>query len=304
MSQTPLHTVPPPIMLPRARLGGNVFGVASMLAWAAAFPAAEALLQTWTPTGLIIARLVIVGVVLLPLWLLVDGMRSVRRAPWLTGLGIGALGFGIGAWLLLIAQALTDPVTVAIIASACPVAAVLCEVLWDNRKLSRAFALGLAATVIGGIIATGGGGVALGLGALSAVVSCFLFSWGSFQTVRRLTGMTALGQTALTMTGAAIAMTIIGVIGETIGYAIWPDHLINETELGLLAVYAVVGMALSQALWLAAVGKLGVALAAFHINIAPFYVMLIMLALGGGWDWRAVIGAAVVAFGVVIAQRD
>jgi drug/metabolite transporter (DMT)-like permease len=99
-------------------------------------------------------------------------------------------------------------------------------------------------------------------------------------------------------------MMIIGVIGDTIGYAIWPVHLINETELGLLAVYAVVGMALSQALWLAAVGKLGVALAAFHINIAPFYVMLIMLALGGGWDWRAVIGAAVVAFGVLIAQRD
>jgi drug/metabolite transporter (DMT)-like permease len=61
--------------------------------------------------------------------------------------------------------------------------------------------------------------------------------------------------------------------------------------------------ALSQLLWVASAGRLGVAVAAFHVNVAPFYTMLILLALGGVWSWPQAIGAAIVAFGVVLAQR-
>lgn len=303
MSQAPAPFLPPTPVMRGAPLGGNAIAVASMIAWSASFPAAEILLQTWNATSLITARLVLVTVVTLPLWWLMDGGAAVRSARWLRGLAIGGLGFGIGAWLLLVAQALTDPVTVAIIASACPVAAVLCEMIWEGRRLTRGFALGLLATVVGGVIATGGGGVALGLGALTAVTACFLFSWGSLQTVRALPTLTPLGRTALTMTGGALAMLVVVIAGEMSGYDLLPHHVITANEWGMLAIYALIGMALSQALWLAAVGQLGVALASFHINIAPFYVMLLLLALGGGWDWQAAFGAAVVALGVVLAQR-
>ena len=63
------------------------------------------------------------------------------------------------------------------------------------------------------------------------------------------------------------------------------------------------GMALSQVMWIASVGHLGVAVAAFHINVAPFYVMLLMIALGGSWSWPQAIGAAIVAFGVLLSQE-
>lgn len=304
MSQAPSPFLPPSPAMGRAPLGGNAIAVASMITWSAAFPAAEILLETWNPTALITARLVLVGLFTLPLWLVVDGAQAVRAARWLPGLAIGGLGFGLGAWLLLVAQALTDPVTVAIIASACPVAAVICEMIWERRRLTRGFALGLGATVVGGLIATGGGGVALGLGALAAVTSCFLFSWGSLQTVRALPMLSPLGRTALTMTGGALVMLMVLFLGEKAGYDLVPQHAILASEWGLLAIYALIGMALSQALWLAAVGRLGVALAAFHINIAPFYVMILMLALGGGWDWQAAFGASIVALGVVLAQRQ
>lgn len=284
-------------------LGGNAIAVASMITWAAGFPAAELLLETWSPTALITARLALVGLLMLPLWWLLDGGQAVRRAPWTRGLVIGGLAFGIGAWLMLVAQAFTDAVTVAIIASACPVAAVFCEMVLDGRRLSRAFAFGLVATVAGGVLATGGGGVALGIGAALAVVACFLFSLGSMMTVRALPDLTAVGRTALTLTGGAIAMIVVTFAGELAGWQIVPTHTITSNELGLLAIFAFVGMALSQALWLSAVSRLGVALAAFHINIAPFYVMILMLALGGGWDWQAAFGAAVVALGVLVAQR-
>ena len=44
-------------------------------------------------------------------------------------------------------------------------------------------------------------------------------------------------------------------------------------------------------------GKLGIALTSFHLNIAPFYLMIIRVALGGAWDWRAAVGASVVGIG-------
>ena len=62
-------------------------------------------------------------------------------------------------------------------------------------------------------------------------------------------------------------------------------------------------MGLSQLLWIASVGRLGIGLASFHINVAPFYVMVIMLVLGAAWSWPQAIGAAIVGAGVVLAQR-
>ena len=66
---------------------------------------------------------------------------------------------------------------------------------------------------------------------------------------------------------------------------------------------AVAAMGLSQVLFLASVSKLGIAATSFHINIAPFYVMLIMVALGAAWSWPHAIGAAIVGAGVLLAQR-
>lgn len=287
----------------RALASGNTLAVASMLAWSAGFPAAEILLDTWSPTALITARLGAALLMLMPLWLILDGPRAIAGARWGRGLMVGGLAFGIGTWLLVIAQALTDAVTVAIIASACPVAAVICEMVWQGRRLSRGFVLGLGATLLGGLIATGGGSVALGLGALAALGSCFLFSWGSLMAVRDFPMLSPLGRATVTFAGGFVAMATVTVGAETLGWSMTPSAAIDMGQVGLLAIYAVAGMALSQVLFLAAVGRMGVALTSFHINIAPFYVMLILLALGNGWDWRAAIGAGVVALGVIAAQR-
>ena len=79
--------------------------------------------------------------------------------------------------------------------------------------------------------------------------------------------------------------------------------MFDARNLGLLAIYGIGGMAISQFLWIASVDRLGIALASFHTNVAPFYVMLILVAIGGAWSWPQAIGAAIVALGVVVAQR-
>lgn len=288
----------------RAARMGNLFCAGAMLTWAAGFPASEILLETWDPLALIAARLLMAVAVLLPLWMLVEGPAAVLGARWGRGTLVGGVGFGIGTWLILYAQWASDPVTVAILASATPVCATIVEIVMDGRRVGRPFLMGLAASVAGGIVATGGAGSDATLISVGAVVgSGFLFSWGSRAAVRDLPDQSALGRSTLTLAGALLFAGSAFFIAETLGLAEGPRAPVDTRQVGLLAVYALGAMALSQLLWIASIGRLGVALASFHLNTAPFYVMLFMAAMGAGWNWMQALGAAIVGLGVILAQR-
>ena len=69
-----------------------------------------------------------------------------------------------------------------------------------------------------------------------------------------------------------------------------------------MAIFAIGGLAISQVLWIRSVGHLGIALSSLHINATPFYVMLILFALGGAWNWTQAAAALLVGVGVFIAQ--
>ena len=302
MTET-LHT-------PAARaLTGNIYGIISMVVWAAGFPAAEVLLNTWDPLALVSARFCVALAVLLPIWIALDGPKAVIHARWGWGLLSGAIAFGGGAWLMLLAQSLTDPVTVAIIAASSPIAASLIEWVATRKALKLTFIVGLIASVIGGIVATGGsvphGGSSANLwaGVGCAVASCTLFAWGSYIAVRDFAVLSMIGRTTLTLAGGMILTAVCFFIARAVGLAAAPVDILNGQTLGLLAIYGIGGMAISQFFWIASVDQLGIGLAALHINVAPFYVMLILIGLGGVWSWPQAIGAGIVALGVVVAQR-
>ena len=290
-------------------LTGNLSGIVSMVVWAAGFPAAEALLDTWDPLALVTGRFSMALAVLFPVWMALDGPAALIRARWGWGLLSGAIAFGGGAWLMLLAQSLTDPVTVAIIAASSPIAASLIEWIAERKALKRTFILGLIASVAGGIVATGGGASTvdspanLWLGVFCAVASCTLFAWGSYVTVRDFVGLSAIGRTTVTLAGGLLFTALCFVVSRAVGVSVGPESVFDTRTLGLLAIYGIGGMAISQYFWIASVERLGIGLAAFHINVAPFYVMLILVGLGGVWSWPQAIGAAIVALGVVVAQR-
>lgn len=284
-------------------LSGNALAVGSMILWAAGFPAAEILLQDWHPVVLISLRLLMAMAVLLPLWAIADGGRSLRNAPWVKGIRIGFFGFGLATTLLLFAQWYTDPVTVALIASATPILATLIEVWEGQRRLTRNFVVGMILSVIGGTVAVGKlAGPDLGLGLLLALLSGFLFSWASNAAVRQLPTLSPIGRSTITFAGASVFVAIMLSTSLIFNLVPWPDT-ITLPQLGHLAIYAVAAMALSQILFIASVGRIGIALTAFHLNISPFYVMIIMVSLGGDWNLNAVMGATIVAFGVLWSQR-
>ena len=125
----------------------------SIFLFAAGFPAAEVLLEVWHPITLMFFRLILAVATLVTLWIFMEGLTQVLHAPWLKGIKIGILGFGVGTNLLLFAQWFTDPVTVALLATLIPVSAAILEV-WDGRRnLTIKFAGGLIASIMGGIIA-------------------------------------------------------------------------------------------------------------------------------------------------------
>ncbi|MEM8730679.1 MAG: DMT family transporter [Pseudomonadota bacterium] len=284
-------------------LSGNAMAVGSMLFWAAGFPAAEILLDSWHPISLMVLRLTMALSVLVPLWIYVDGLHKVMNARWGKGIWIGMLGFGTGANLLLFAQWFTDPVTVALIVTTTPISATLIEVLGRQRRLTRRFVVGLAASVLGGAIAVGGRvSPDLGWGLLMAIASGICFAWASNAAVRDFPSLSPVGRSTITFCGAAVFTGLVFTVMWAVGMAEMPRQITSQ-QIGLLAIYAVAAMALSQILFIASVGRLGIALSSFHINIAPFYVMVILIALGGAWDWRAGLGAAVVGLGVPISQH-
>ncbi|WP_254439282.1 DMT family transporter [Ruegeria arenilitoris] len=283
-------------------LPGNGLAVASMLTWAAGFPAAEVLLQTWPPVALFVTRLALAVAVMVPIWFLIDGPQRVLRARWRHALLVGGI-LGAGMFLIILAQKLTDPVTVAIIASCAPLFATLIELATGTRRLRWNFAVGVLVSIIGGLIATSAVAPAqLGLGAVCAIVSTGLFCWASMATARDFPELSQTGRSTITFAGGLVMALVLFGVAAQMGMDVMPTATFDAQQAGMLVIYALIAMGLSQVFFIASVGKLGVALASFHINIAPFYVMLIMLVLGDEWNWTRALGAAIVAVAVVLAQ--
>ncbi|SDC75780.1 DMT family transporter [Ruegeria marina] len=299
MSMTTLQ----PSMPGRPVLSGNALAIGSMITWSAGLPAAQILLESWPPLTLSLARMLLGLTVLVPVWLLREGRAPLMRTRWGRALWIGALGFGIGPYLLLEAQKLTDPVTVALIVSCAPLIGTALELAAGTRRLTGAFALGVAASVLGGLIATSALAPAqLGFGALLAVLSTGIYCWASLASVRDLPGLSDVGRTAATLAGGLLASTLLLALFHAAGAKVLPRIAIDLRQVVMLLIYSVVALAVSQALFVAAIARLGVAVSTFHINVTPFYVMLIMLALGEPWDWTRALGAAIVASGVILSQ--
>ena len=281
---------------------GNALAFIAIFLFAAGFPAAEVLLEIWHPITLMFFRLLLAVSTLVIIWILLEGLPSVLKAPWLKGIKIGLLGFGLGTNLLLFAQWFTDPITVALLATLIPVSATILEV-WDRRrKLNTKFILGLLASIIGGFIAVSENiSIDLGWGVLMALASGFCFMWASDKSVTKLSGLSSIARSSITFTGAAVFTTISFLVLFNLGLIEIPNK-ITTNKLFSLIIYSVISMAISQVFFIASVDKVGIAISSLHLNFSPFYVMIILFILGGAWDLRAAVGASIVAFGVWLAQ--
>jgi drug/metabolite transporter (DMT)-like permease len=288
-------------------LTANLICMGSMLIWAAGLPAADHLIPLLIPEQLNALRMLLAGGFLVVIWALFEGFAPLRATNWLKGIAVGSL-IGLGAWFLIKGQAIGGAVTAAVISSTLPVVGIALEVALDGRKVTLALILGLLLSLAGGVMALdlgaggAGGGLSLAWGAVLCFCSVVSFTIGSRLTVTAFPKETPLGRTAVTLTGAAIAALIVaggqvGLGGEMPSFAAW-----GWKEIGAILLFSVGALGISQVMWIMSVERLGIGLSALHINAAPFYVMLILFALGGLWNWPQAFAAALVGLGVLIAQ--
>lgn len=283
----------------------NLLCMASMIIWAAGLPASQPLIEILPPLALTAARMGLAALVLLPLWIAADGMGALRQARWGRGLLIGGSTIGLGAVCLVIGQSLSDPVTVAIISAGMPVVGMAIEVILDGRRVTPALMIGLALGLIGALVAIDltGARPGFGWGALLCLVSVLTFTIGSRWTVTALPGLSPIGGTTVTIAGAAVATGLAAIFQQLVTGHPAPWALLTGWNWAALVFYALCSMALSQVLWIGSVGRLGIGLAALHINATPFYVMLILFAFGDPWLWHQALGALIVGIGVLAAQN-
>jgi drug/metabolite transporter (DMT)-like permease len=288
----------------RSLVAANFICLASMVIWAAGLPAGNLIVPHMPPIALTAARASLAALVLLPVWWAVEGFGALRQADWLRGAWVGFVALGLASVFVVIALALTDTVTVAIATATMPVAGIALECIADKRPFTRALAIGLVLSVVGGVVALSGNlsSVDFGLGALAALASVLCYTWGSRETVRALPTLTALGRSTVTVTGAALIM-LIAAVADGLVRGVWPNwDAIGLTEFSGLAIFGIGSMAISQLLWIVSVGRIGIGAASLHMNAVPFYVMLIVFLFGGPWNWWQAAGAAIVVCGALVAQ--
>ena len=285
-------------------LGGNAVCAMAVLFFAAGFPAADELLQRWGVVGLISARNVIGFSMLIFLMITLEKGTNLFALPWLKGFQIGFFGFGLGSMLLLVAQSMSNATTAALAAAAMPITAVGLELLLDSRRLSARFGISVVLVILGGIIASGvlleklsvGFGFALGLAASG------FFAWGSRKTVKALPDQTPLARTTITSSGMGAFCVLCWFLVAIFGFPTAKMDLPGLKDLGLLFVYSILALSISQTLWIKAVGEIGVGIASFHLNATPFYVMVIIFLLGGEWNWMQTTGVVILTIGAILAQ--
>ena len=128
---------------------GNLGCFFAMLMWSFTFPASEVLLETWGVMALIVIRTMLAVMTLMVIWVWFDGLTKVLSAPWVRGITVGGVGFGIGAILLLVGQKMSDPVTPAVAAAIMPIAGAAVEVIFDKRRLQLHLIIAIALALIG-----------------------------------------------------------------------------------------------------------------------------------------------------------
>ncbi len=281
-----------------------MFCALAMIFFAAGFPAAQILLESSGVLALIFVRNALGFVVLLAFLPLLERKTGLLDLPWLAGFRIGFLGFGLGSVMLLVAQSMSDATTAALAVAAMPITAIGLEVILDNRQLTIRFLLAVILVLLGGVLASGVmvHDLSVGTGFAVGLIGSGFFAWGSRQTVKKLPDLSPLSRTIVT-TGGMVAFCLICWIGPGfMGQSSATLSISNQSDIALLLIYSLLGLSISQVLWIKSVADIGVAIASFHLNATPFYVMVIIFLFGGGWNWMQTGGVLILMMGAVLAQ--
>lgn len=283
---------------------GNGVTLVAIILWATSFLATDRLLQSWTPVWLTVGRILGAGLVLLAFCALTGRVRSLRPRSWPDLVLVSVLGFGFAALAIVFGQALSDPVTTAIIVTAMPLISAILGLIEGSERLNPHLALGILLAMAGGVLASLPPGSWLPAprgGELLVLLSQILWTWYSRISATRLGDLDAIAKSTLGLTTGGLFLLVVAALLTALGLAPLEVDL-GRNSLLLLGWLTGFSIATSVSLWLVGVRLLGATVASIHTNLAPFYVMLLALALGTRPRPGQMLGAVLVVAGAVLAQ--
>ena len=290
---------------PPKPLAANLFCFSGMMMWSVGFPLNEILLESWDPLALITVRQTLGGAFMIAIWICMDGLKTVIRAPWIRGIRVGGIGFGFGSYLFLLGQEMANAVTPAIAAAMMPVIAAIIEVLFDRRRLTLKIVVAITLVLIGGFLAANIGvqDAQFGIGTLLCVTGVVLFAWATRSATKRFSELSSTGGAAITIGGGVVGILLMYALALAFDLPQTDFGKLDPTTLSILLLCSCICIGLSQLFWIYGVAGLGIMIASFHMNAVPFYVMaIVVLFMGQTWNWTQALGAGLVAVAVMLSQ--
>ena len=284
----------------------NLICFLAVASFSFSFPINEVLLKSWEIFSLLFFRNIFALILLFIIWVAIYKYEKISLVDWIKGILIGGIGFGLGTTLIVFCQLFSGPVIAALAAAMMPISGVFLEYVFDKKRITINFFISIVLVIIGGIIVTGisSDSLVLNLGIFLGVFASLFFALGSRQTVISLNNVNVMAQTLVTTAGMLVFSFLVLILSN---FFFKNELFINKiklNDLGLLIFYSFLCLAISQVLWIKAVKLIGIGIASFHLNITPFYVMLILIFMGYEWSWMKFAGAVIVFSGIIISQRD
>ena len=273
------------------------------MTWAAAFPATEMLLRDFHPVLNVAGRMSVGAVFLLMLVIGRGKLSEFRKIDLQGGFMLGVLGLGAAQTFLMWGQNFSNAVSAAIIATLMPLISILMGVAEGNERFTLRLTLAISLAIAGGIYASGIGLADTNFrgGEILVLAGITCYTWYSRRAVQWYGSVDTMVRVTAFMTAGALAQGVIALAMIGAGQVPAPttDVLSGLPWLLLLAIMA---GGISNILWQHTVQGLGATTASIHLNAAPFYVMVVMIPLGGMTSWRQVIGALLVLAAALVAQ--
>jgi drug/metabolite transporter (DMT)-like permease len=297
MTEQPMPRILVTPLADRAAILGTV------LLWGTQIPALHALGARWDPFTLNIIRYLLAAAAF-ALILRAVPARAAGRLPPRRGLMLGALmaGFGI---LFTTGAVIGDPVATATVAALMPLTASLVNwAMIGTRPAGRTVAA-LAFVVPGAALATpagGGAGSHPVLGILLMVSAQATWALYSLQAQAWTPGWSQIARTAVSVRASlpfhAAAFAAVAALGTA--RAAPADAMTLDAT--LIVAVTLGPLVLGVVLWNTSVARLGLPVAALHLNLIPV-VGIALAALLGAWPSAAQLaGAAIVVAAMVVLR--
>ena len=286
------------------KLNGNYYAILSMLLWSTGFPISEALLDVWDPLSLTFVRLIGAGIFLGICTLLFSKPYDLTTWPLKEAFLVGVIGTGFGTAFMNFGFRYSNPFNIAVISTMIPLISMIMGTIQKTERLTSRMAAAIFLSLIGGIMISVSNlenGSSFEGGEILMLISIILWTWSMRQAVSLLLPIPTLPRVTLTMLSGAVVlvpiMALVHWLGITELVIFW-----STTDIILVSWLSIFSIGLATVVWYLSAESLGPTVAAIHLNIVPFYVLIITVFMGGEILITQILGAVLVGVGVVTAQ--